>query len=137
MRGRFSSVPCLRGRVLPIGGLKEKILAAKRAGLKRVILPRRNQKDLDEVPKQIRRGLEFIFVETMDEVLPAALRASETQATIKHRPVRLRAHKPVTGTAISPRIHQEQARAEGGLESHLTGGDCIEERFRLWLRKGR
>jgi len=64
----------LRGRVLPIGGLKEKILAARRAGIKTVILPKRNEKDLEEVPKHVRRGMEFIFAETMDDVLPAALR---------------------------------------------------------------
>jgi ATP-dependent Lon protease len=96
----------LRGRVLPIGGLKEKILAAKRAGLKRVIIPKRNQKDLDEVPKQIRRGLEFIFVETMDDVLPAALRSFSPASPSKDRPVRLRSPKPVSGTTISPRIHR-------------------------------
>ncbi len=63
----------LRGRVLPVGGLKEKILAAKRAGIKTVILPKRNQKDLEEVPKQVRRGLQFVFADTMDDVLPVAL----------------------------------------------------------------
>ncbi len=63
----------LRGRVLPIGGLKEKILAAKRAKMKTVIVPKRNEKDLDDVPKHVRRGIEFVFADTMDEVLPAAL----------------------------------------------------------------
>ncbi len=63
----------LRGRVLPIGGLKEKILAAKRAGIKTVVLPARNRKDLDEVPKHVRRGLQLTFVETMDDVLSAVL----------------------------------------------------------------
>ena len=64
----------LRGRVLPIGGLKEKILAARRAGLKTVIIPHRNEKDLEEVPKHVRRGMEFILAETMDDVIPAALK---------------------------------------------------------------
>jgi ATP-dependent Lon protease len=75
----------LRGRVLPIGGLKEKILAARRAGIKTVILPKRNEKDLEEVPKHVRRGMEFIFAETMDDVLPAALR--RTPGAKVHRPV--------------------------------------------------
>jgi ATP-dependent Lon protease len=63
----------LRGRVLPIGGLKEKTLAAHRAGVKRVILPERNKADLEEVPKEIRDELEFVFVHKLDEVLEAAL----------------------------------------------------------------
>jgi ATP-dependent Lon protease len=63
----------LRGRVLPIGGLKEKVLAAHRAGLKTVLLPKQNKKDLVEIPKRVRRDLKFVFVERMDEVLPVAL----------------------------------------------------------------
>jgi ATP-dependent Lon protease len=63
----------LRGRVLPIGGLKEKTLAAHRAGIKRVLVPERNKADLDEVPKEIRDELEFVFVTKLDEVLAAAL----------------------------------------------------------------
>ncbi len=64
----------LRGRVLPIGGLKEKILAAKRAKLSTVILPRRNKKDLEEIPKHLLRGIRLIFADTMDDVLKASLR---------------------------------------------------------------
>jgi ATP-dependent Lon protease len=63
----------LRGRVLPIGGLKEKTLAAHRAGIKRVIVPDRNKADLEEVPKEVRDELEFVFVSKLDEVLEAAL----------------------------------------------------------------
>src|SRR3954466_2107261 len=63
----------LRGRVLPIGGLKEKTLAAHRAGIKRVLVPERNKADLDEVPKEVRDELEFVFVHKLDEVLEAAL----------------------------------------------------------------
>jgi ATP-dependent Lon protease len=64
----------LRGRVFPIGGLKEKILAAKRAGMKTIILPQRNKKDLEEVPRHIQRGLEFVFADHMDTVLATAFR---------------------------------------------------------------
>ncbi|MCL7453714.1 MAG: endopeptidase La [Anaerolineae bacterium] len=63
----------LRGRVLPIGGLKEKVLAAHRAGLRTVLLPQQNKKDLVEIPRQVRRDLKFVFVSRMDEVLPVAL----------------------------------------------------------------
>jgi ATP-dependent Lon protease len=64
----------LRGRVLPIGGLKEKALAAKRLGIKKVIIPKRNDKDLADIPKYIKKDMEFIFAETMDDVLKVALK---------------------------------------------------------------
>ena len=63
----------LRGRVLPIGGLKEKILAAHRAGIKRVIVPERNRNDLEEVPEDVKHDIEFIFVSQMGQVIDAAL----------------------------------------------------------------
>ncbi len=63
----------LRGRVLPIGGLKEKILAAKRAKLSTVILPRRNKKDLEEIPKHLLKGIQLCFADTMDDVIKVAL----------------------------------------------------------------
>ncbi len=67
----------LRGRVLPVGGIKEKVLAAHRAGIKRVILPERNVADLEEVPKEIKSELEFIGVTHMTEVLKLALEEPE------------------------------------------------------------
>ena len=63
----------LRGRVLPIGGLKEKVLAAHRAGIKRVIVPEGNRADLDEVPDEIKKGLELVFASRMDQVIETAL----------------------------------------------------------------
>ncbi|MBI5300641.1 MAG: endopeptidase La [Chloroflexi bacterium] len=63
----------LRGRVLPVGGIKEKVLAAHRAGLKTVILPKRNEKDLDELPDQVRKDLNFVFAEQVTDVFSAAL----------------------------------------------------------------
>jgi ATP-dependent Lon protease len=63
----------LRGRVLEIGGLKEKLIAAHRAGLKTIILPKENRKDLEDVPKQVLKELRFVFVSHMDEVLKVAL----------------------------------------------------------------
>ncbi|MBI3806014.1 MAG: endopeptidase La [Nitrospirae bacterium] len=62
----------LSGLVLPVGGIKEKVLAAHRAGIKRIILPKANEKDLKEVPQEVREDLTFILVERIEEVLPAA-----------------------------------------------------------------
>jgi ATP-dependent Lon protease len=76
----------LRGRVLPIGGLKEKILAAKRARLTSVILPKRNKKDLDEIPKHILKGIQLVFADTMDDVMKVALR--------RRTPVKKKAGQP-------------------------------------------
>ena len=63
----------LRGLVLPIGGLKEKVLAAKQAGIKTVILPARNKKDLPDVPKEAKKGLKFKFVKNLSEALKIAI----------------------------------------------------------------
>ena len=63
----------LRGRVLPIGGLKEKMLAAKTAGIKKVLVPAENEKDVEEISKEIKSGLEIVYVKSMDEVLGHAL----------------------------------------------------------------
>ena len=63
----------LSGLVLPVGGIKEKVLAARRAGIKKVILPKANQKDLREVPEEVREEMAFTLVDTIEDVLPAAL----------------------------------------------------------------
>ncbi|MBL7064294.1 MAG: endopeptidase La [Anaerolineae bacterium] len=63
----------LRGRVLPVGGLKEKMMAAYRAGLKTVVIPKRNKKDLVEIPRRVQRSVNFVLAEQMDEVLAVAL----------------------------------------------------------------
>jgi ATP-dependent Lon protease len=70
----------LQGRVLPIGGVKQKVLAAHRAGLKEVILPKRNEGDLDDVPEQVREEIAFHPVETVDEVLAFALEREDAEA---------------------------------------------------------
>lgn len=84
----------LRGRVLPIGGLKEKILAAKRSSIPRIILPKRNEKDLEELPKHLLKGVKIIFVETVNQVFEAALQ----------RPARLahKTSKPRRAKVVSP-----------------------------------
>jgi ATP-dependent Lon protease len=63
----------LTGQVLPIGGLKEKALAAQRAGIKRVLVPSRNEGDVAEIPEHQRAGLEFTYCDTIDDALAAAL----------------------------------------------------------------
>ncbi|MBU4321227.1 MAG: endopeptidase La [Nitrospinae bacterium] len=67
----------LRGRVLPIGGLKEKALAAKRMGIKHIVIPKRNKRDLEDIPKYVKKDLTFIFADTMDDVLKAALKTNK------------------------------------------------------------
>jgi len=73
----------LSGTVLPIGGVKEKVLAAKRAGIKTVILPLRNKNDIGEIDKQLRKGMKFVFVENIDKVLKLALTDKSKKKTKK------------------------------------------------------
>jgi ATP-dependent Lon protease len=73
----------LRGKVLPIGGVKEKVLAAHRVGIRTIILPRDNEKDLADVPEDVQKTLEFKLVDTMDEVLQIALDRGEQQAEVE------------------------------------------------------
>ena len=79
----------LRGRILPVGSVREKVLSGHRVGLKTVILPKRNDKDLVEVPKQVRAKMEIVLVEHMDQVLDIALmppKASHGSRTSKSEP---------------------------------------------------
>jgi ATP-dependent Lon protease len=71
----------LRGKVLPVGGIREKVLAAQRAGIKTVILPRRNERDLEDVPAELRQKLEFVLVDEAAEVLQRALNRDATRPT--------------------------------------------------------
>jgi ATP-dependent Lon protease len=70
----------LRGKVLPVGGIRDKVLAAHRAGLKKVILPRENEKDLEEIPQQVKEELQFILVDDIDEALKSALKDQESES---------------------------------------------------------
>lgn len=69
----------LRGKVLPVGGIKEKVLAAHRAGVKKILLPEENKRDLEEIPDTVRRQMEFVLVEDMKEVLQEALQQQTVQ----------------------------------------------------------
>jgi ATP-dependent Lon protease len=80
----------LRGLVLPVGGIKEKIIAAHRAGIKRVMLPARNRKDFEDIPEEVRRELEFVWLERVDEAISSALEpktsgSDETSDTAVHQ----------------------------------------------------
>jgi ATP-dependent Lon protease len=76
----------LTGQVLPIGGVREKVLAAQRAGLDRVILPRENEHDLDELPPEAREVLDFVLVDSIGEVFAAAFGSDEirTNGRVEH-----------------------------------------------------
>jgi len=63
----------LRGLVLPVGGIKEKVLAAKRSGINKVILPKKNENNLEEIPENVKNGMEFYLVENMEQVIERAL----------------------------------------------------------------
>jgi ATP-dependent Lon protease len=76
----------LRGRVLPIGGLKEKVLAAHRGGIKKVLIPKENAKDIREIPRKVRDQLEIVVVEHADEVLREALRLEDPDAFYRKLP---------------------------------------------------
>ena len=78
----------LRGRVLPIGGLKEKVLAAHRAGIKRVVAPQRNAADLDEIPDEVKRELEFVFASKIGDVIDAALEQPALDPALRVDPPR-------------------------------------------------
>lgn len=104
----------LRGRVLPIGGLKEKTLAAKRMGIHTVIAPARNKKDVDELPKYVKEGMQFVLAETMDDVLKTAFGKLLTGAKKKAAaPKPARAKKPVRKAtpAGSPKKRSSDAAA--------------------------
>ncbi len=74
----------LRGLVLPVGGIKEKVLAAMRAGIKTIILPKKNEKDLEEIPEHIRNQMNFKFIQRMDEAIEIALREKESHTEVPH-----------------------------------------------------
>ena len=100
----------LRGNVLPVGGVKEKLLAARRAKIKTVILPEPNRRDLEDLPQEVRDDLTFIFVENVRQVFDAALKPS-----------------------ILPAEKTEGQRFQGRLRSHKSLCDCD---LRLWCQRG-
>lgn len=91
----------LRGRILPVGGIKEKVLAAKRSGISTVVLPKRNEKDLIQVPENIRKKMKFVFVEKLGEAFAFALRGTsgavpKNKRTVKRKTVTRAGERAVT-----------------------------------------
>ncbi len=78
----------LRGQVLPVGGIKEKVLAAHRNGLKTIILPKRNEVDIEKVPDEVKKSIKFIFAETVQDVLDAALEKTSKKKEKSNEPVK-------------------------------------------------
>jgi ATP-dependent Lon protease len=90
----------LRGKILPVGGIREKVLAAHRAGIRKVLLPTENERDIDDIPQNVRRKLEFALIESADEALghilvrpvkPAAADSSVKKQAVKRRAAGLNA----------------------------------------------
>jgi ATP-dependent Lon protease len=117
----------LRGRVLPVGGVREKVLAAHRAGLKTVILPKRNMKDLIEVPKRARSELKIIPVEHMDEVLDIALEPLD----VKPKPVRSRKKSAPKEQEPKAPVEPPAAVKGGGVQAGLQPSRP-DENLSLW-----
>ena len=90
----------LRGRVLPVGGIREKALAARRAGIKKFILPKKNERDLENIPEKLRQDLEFVLVEKVNEVVTAAL--YPTKLPVKKRPSRQQPPLPTIPPSGAP-----------------------------------
>src|SRR3712207_5461444 len=97
MKGKIT----LRGKVLPVGSIREKVVAAHQAGIETVILPRRNERDLEDVPEELRGGMEFIFADSAEDVVPLALATDGAQPAL---------------TSV------------GGIPTRLPGGDGTERR---------
>jgi ATP-dependent Lon protease len=102
----------LRGKVLEIGGVKEKVLAAYRAGLRQLIMPKANEKDLRDVPEEVKKQIAFSFVATMDEVLRLALLSAESEVP---RPPEPRVETPHEASALVPMTRESDAEVSADL----------------------
>jgi ATP-dependent Lon protease len=95
----------LRGRVLPIGGLKQKILAAHLSGARMVIIPRKNEKDLRDIPEEIRKQIKIVLVDSMEQALDAALRRKPT-ALPPRPPSTAKEERTTSERDSTPRVRQ-------------------------------
>ncbi|MEZ4617665.1 MAG: S16 family serine protease [Caldilineaceae bacterium] len=100
----------LRGRVMAVGGIKQKVLAAHRAGLEKVIIPKRNEADLDDLPDDVRDKLEFVLAETIDDVFPHVL--PDLQLGQKKSQRKAKAKIPPTAVVPSRNGQHEEPETE-------------------------
>jgi ATP-dependent Lon protease len=107
----------LRGQVLAIGGVKEKVLAAHRNGLTTIILPKRNEQDLDDVPEEIRNSMKFIFAESVEDVIDAALekakparKRSAGKSSAKKQPSKKQSRKPAAKNPLAKKSTKTKAK---------------------------
>ena len=100
----------LRGLILPIGGVKEKVLGAHRAGIKKVILPSRNRRDVLEVPDDVRDELGFVFAKTVDDVLAAAIPDLRVSGGSRKRAARASGKKR-SRKATAPRMKRKRTKS--------------------------
>jgi ATP-dependent Lon protease len=110
----------LRGRVLPIGGLKEKLLAAHRGGIRTVVVPRENRKDIREIPRRVLKSLRIVLVDQIDDVLREALALSDAdvERLFSGRPRPMEYHEGVLVIHETPTPAAESTRAEEGVAHH-------------------
>ncbi len=122
----------LRGRVLPIGGLKSKILAAHLSGARMVILPRKNEKDLRDIPEEIRKQIKLVLVDSMDQVLEAALRRKPTPLPQGRPPAGRRTHDrpPPGGGRRAADVPPGRSAARGRLRPRTLPADGIPRLLR-------
>ncbi len=107
----------LRGKVLPVGGIKEKVLAAHRASLKSVLLPRRNEVDLEDVPDQVVEEMEFVFVDTVDDILKASLKPKRKTTSKKRKPASTEDKPKPAARKTKPAQRKVAAKGEAGKKS--------------------
>ena len=115
----------LTGRVLPVGGVREKILAARRAGIKTVLIPRHNEKDLVELPAEVKADLTFRLVDTLDDVVPRLFEADRSRQARRASPTRCKA-KPSPRSAAKPSSDDRKAARSPNSDS----GESSTERCR-------
>jgi ATP-dependent Lon protease len=99
----------LRGQVLPVGGIKEKVLAAHRAGIKTILMPKENQKDLEDIPKKVQKEIEFHFMDRMMDVLKLALEPSPGS----------RREEPTPATARKPKTAKAEAKTKVAVKTKV------------------
>jgi ATP-dependent Lon protease len=114
----------LRGKVLPVGGIKEKVIAARRAGIRTMIIPRQNEKDLEEIPPQLKDKVDFVLVDKMDDVIASALENNgETKRHMSSQRFQsFRAAFPSPARQFSPSSSPTGAKPDGTARRKVAGG---------------